>query len=73
MENENFEKIQQFFCLRTRGGIEDTGLEAKAKDPKNSEAKVRPFRGQGQGPRTQAQVFSKKKKEGLQKIFFRRS
>ena len=47
-----------------RGEDEDTRLEAKAKDTKK-------FRGQGQGPRTQAQVFSKKK--GLQKIFFRRS
>ena len=66
-----------------RGGVEDTRLEAKAKakDTKNFEAKAkdRPSRGQGQGPRTQAQVFSKKKgflknfqaisKKGLQKIF----
>ena len=42
-----------------RGGVEDTRLEAKAKD--------RPSRGQGQGPRTQTQVFSKKK---VFKIFF---
>ena len=54
-----------------RGGVEDTRLEAKAKD--------RPS--QGHGPRTQTQVFSKKKrrsskfffwrsqKKGLQKIF----
>ena len=43
----------------TRGGVEDTRLEAKAKDgKKKSEAKDRPSR--GQGPRTQAQVFSKK-------------
>ena len=54
-----------------KGEVEDTRLEAKAKDTKK-------FRGQGQGqtlsrprPRTQAQVFSKKK--GLQKFFFRRS
>ena len=41
----------------TRGGVEDTRLEAKAK------AKyTKKFRGQGQGPRTQAQVFSKKEK-----------
>ena len=54
----------------TRGGVEDTRLEAKAKDAKKkkSEAKDRPSR--GQGPRTQAQVFSKKKSL---KIFFRRS
>ena len=37
-----------------RGEVEDTRLEAKAKDTKK-------FQGQGQGPRTQAQVFSKKK------------
>ena len=35
------------------------------------EAKDRNARGQGQGPRTQAQVLSKKKK--FSKIFFRRS
>ena len=46
-----------------RGEVEDTRLEAKAKD--------RPSRGQGQGPRTQTQVFSKKK--GLQNFFFRPS
>ena len=63
-----------------RGGVEDTRLEAKAKDTKKNprprtafprtdtlEAKDRNARGQGQGPRTQAQVFSKKK--GLQKSF----
>ena len=53
----------------------DTRLEAKAKDTKK-------FRGQGQGPRTQTQVFSKKKvfkiffqaisKKRSSKIFFRR-
>ena len=69
------------FC---RSGVEDTRLEAKAKDTKKNlkprprtafprtdllEAKNRNARGQGQGPRTQPQVFSKKK--GLQKVFFR--
>ena len=51
-----------FFCriLTVRGGFEDTRLETKAKD--------RPSR--DQGPRTQTQVFSKKK---VFKIFFRRS
>ena len=61
-----------------RGGIEDTKLEAKAKDTKKSEAKAkdslsedRIFRGQGKEcsrPRTQAQPLSKKKKD-FQKIF----
>ena len=61
-----------------RGGVEDTRLEAKAKDTKKSEAKAkdslsedRHSRGQGQEcsrPRTQAQVLSKKKK-GLHKNF----
>ena len=53
----------------TRGGVEDTRLEAK--DTKKSEAKAKdslsddkPSR--GQGPTTQAQVFSKK---SLQKSF----
>ena len=67
-------------CLvGTRGGVEDTRLEAKAKDTKKSEAKDslsedstleakdRNGRGQGQGPRAQAQVLSKKK--GLHKNF----
>ena len=50
--------------LITRGGVEDTRLEAKAKD---SLSEDRHSRGQGQEcsrprPRTQAQVLSKKKK-----------
>ena len=59
----------------SRGGVEDTRLEAKAKDTKKNprprprtafprtdtlEAKDRNARGQGQRPRTQAQVLSKK-------------
>ena len=44
----------------SKGGVEDTRLEAKD----------RPSRGQGQGPRTQTQVFSKKRSS---KFFFRRS
>ena len=70
-----------------RGGVEDTRLEAKAKDTKKNprprprtafprtntlEAKDRNARGQGQGLRTQAQVLSKNKKRSSQK-FFRRS
>ena len=51
------ECIHHTFAIRD--GVEDTRLEAKAKDAKK-------FRGQGQGPRTQTQVFSEKK--GLQKI-----
>ena len=74
LQNEN-----DVVCIGvlSRGGVEDTRLEAKAKDTKKSEAKDslsedRHSRGQGQaqglGPRTQAQVLSKKKK-GLHKIF----
>ena len=68
----------------SRGGVEDTRLEAKAKDTKKNprprtafprtdtlEAKDRNARGQGQGPRTLAQVLSKKKKSSQK--FFRRS
>ena len=69
----------------SRGGVEDTRHEAKAKVTKKNrrprprtafprtdtlEAKDRNARGQGQGPRTQAQVLSKKKKKrGLHKNF----
>ena len=65
-----------------RGGVEDTRLEAKAKDTKKSEAKAkdsffedRHSRGQGQKsrPRTQAQVPSKKKKKRSSQKFFRQS
>ena len=49
----------------SRGGVEDTRLEAKAKnclsEDRHSRGKDRNARGQGQGPRTQAQVLSKKK------------
>ena len=73
-------KLIAFFNIKLgRGGVKDTRLEAKAKDKKNPrprtafsrtdplEAKDRNARGQGQGPRTQPQVFSKKKV--LQKSF----
>ena len=48
------------------GGVEDTRLEAKAKDTKKSKAKAKDNlsedrHSRGQGPRTQAQVLSKKK------------
>ena len=61
--------------ITSRGGVEDTRLEAKAKDTKKNprprtafprtdplETKDRNARGQGQGPMTQLQVFSEKKK-----------
>ena len=67
----------------SRDGVEDTRLEAKAKDTKKirGQGQGQPFRGQtlsrprtginargqGQGPRTQSQVLSKKK--GLHKNF----
>ena len=54
--------------MKTRGGVEDTRL--KAKDTKNFEAKAKNRPSRDQGPRTQTQVFSKKK---VFKIFFRRS
>ena len=66
--------------MKTRGGVEDTRL--KAKDTKNFEAKAKNRPSRGQGPRTQTQVFSKKKrsskffsgdlKKKSSKIFFRR-
>ena len=62
----------------TRGGVEDTRLEAKAKDTKKSEAKAKDSlsedrHSRGQGPRTQAQVLSKKQKKRSSQKFFRRS
>ena len=69
--------------IAIRGGVENARPEAKAKDTKKNprprprtafprtdplEAKDRNARGQGQEPRTQPQVFFKKKK-GLQKSF----
>ena len=65
-------------CVETRGGVEDTRLEAEAKDTKNSKDKdspseERPSRGQGQEclwPRTKnrsANVHQKKKR--LQNFF----
>ena len=76
--------------IAVRGGVEDTRLEAKAKNIKKIRGQRQPFRGQtlsrprtdplkakdrnargqGQGPRTQAQVYSEKM--SLKK-FFRRS
>ena len=75
-QHHEYSKNRLLSLLQTRiygrGGVEDTRLEAKAKDTKNSEAKAkdslsedRPSR--GQGPRTQPQVFSKK--ESLQNSF----
>ena len=61
-------EFREVKCFCSRGGVEDTRLEAKVKDTKNFEAKDRPSR--GQGPRTQTQVFSKKKRSS--KFFFRR-
>ena len=57
-----------------RPEVESRTQGSRPKTQKNFEAKAkdRPSLGQGQGPRTQTQVFSKKKK-GLQKFFFRRS
>ena len=64
--------------LYIRGEVEDTRLEAKAKDtqknprprtafPRTEPLEAKDRNAQGQGPRTQAQAFSKKK--GLQKFF----
>ena len=68
------------FDINTRGGVEDTRLEAKAKDTKKIRGQGQPFRGQTLSrPRTgmleakakdqghKAQVLSKKKKK--KKVF----
>ena len=70
----------------SRGGVEDTRLEAKAKDTKKIRGQGQPFRGQTLSrPRTgmleakakdqghKAQVLSKKKKKRSSQKFFRRS
>ena len=74
--------------IDTRGGVEDTRLEAKAKDTKKirGQGQGQPFRGQTLSrPRTgmleakakdqghKAQVLSKKKKKRSSQKFFRRS
>ena len=72
--------MKYFFAVLNRGGVEDTRLEAKDTKkirgqgqgtafPRTEplEAKDRNARGQGQGSRTQTQVFSQKKR--LQKFF----
>ena len=54
---------------RDRGGVEGTRLEAK--ETKNIRGQRQPFRGQTLSrARTQAQVFSKKKKNNVFKKFF---
>ena len=73
---------------KSRGGVEDTRLEAKAKDTKKirGQGQGQPFRGQTLSrPRTgmveakakdqghKAQVLSKKKKKRSSQKFFRRS
>ena len=58
------------FC--TRGGVEDTRLEAKAKDTKKIRGQGQPFRGQTLSrPRTKDTSASalKQKKKGLHKNF----
>ena len=52
-----------FLHLTSRGGVEDTRLEAKAKDTKKSEAKDRNAQGQGH----KCKCFPKKK--GLKNLF----
>ena len=67
------------YRISTRGGVEDTMLEAKAKNTKKNsrprprtafprtdtlEAKDRNARGQGQGPRTQKIFEAKAKDQG---------
>ena len=57
-------KLYNVLYLKGRGGVDDTRLEAKAKDTKKSEAKAKDknARGQGQGPMTQMRVFSSEKR-----------
>ena len=78
---KNLLKEQIFFAgagtLVSRGGVEDTRLEATAKDTKKSrgQGQGQPFRGlttrgRGQGPRTQPQMFPKNKnKKVFKKVY----
>ena len=73
--------VSWVFNVNCRGGVEDTRLEAKAKDTKKSEAKAkdslfedRTSRGQGQEcsrprPRTKDTGASVLRKKSLQKFF----
>ena len=57
--------------LLSRGGVEDTRLEAKAKDPKKilGQGQGQPFRGQTLSrPRT-GMFEAKVKKKGFKKVF----
>ena len=66
----NLKILYRLKKLTSRGGVEDTRLEAK--DTKKIRGQGQPFRGQTLSrPRTQAQVLSKKKRSSQK--FFRRS
>ena len=49
--------------------VESRTQGSRPRTQKNFEAKAKDRPSRGQGPRTQTQVFSKKKKKGLQKFF----
>ena len=78
--------VEQGRGVFSRGGVEDTRLEAKAKDTKKIRGQGQPFRGQTLSrPRTRTleakakdqghkrKRSPKKKKKGLHKNFFKRS
>ena len=69
-----------FICVNRYFFVQSSEVESKTQGSrprprthKNFEAKNRPSRSKDQGPRTQTQVFSKKKKKRSSKIFFKRS
>ena len=63
--------IHHYMRVATRGGVEDTRLEAKDTKKIRGQGQGQPFRGQTLSrPRTQAQVLSKKKKKVFTKIFW---
>ena len=87
MQDARITKMLQFTWLKIRGGVEDTRLEAKAKDTKKIRGQGQPFRGQtlsrprigmleakakDQGHKRECSPKKKKKKRSSQK-FFRRS
>ena len=62
--------------LGNRGGVEDTRLEAKAKDTKKSEAKAKDSLSEDRHSRTKdtsASALQKKKKKRFSQKCFRRS
>ena len=60
ISNENL-RVDCYLLQKSKVESRTQGSRPRPRTQKNFEAKDRPSRGRGQGPRTQTQVFSKKK------------